>query len=331
MKRRQFITLLGSAAAPCVLRPLSARAQQGALPVVGSLMAVTEAEWASRMVAFRRGLAEVGYVEGRDVGIEFRWADGHFDRLPAMASDLVGRNVAIIFVGGSNVAIQAAMVATQSIPIVFTTGGDPVAAGFVASLNRPGGNVTGLSLMSTELLPKRLELLREIIPNAVKIALLINPNNPGIAQSDIESVTPAARRLGLEIVVVKAGSETEIERAFATASQERVAAVMESAEAFFFDRREQIAALGVHHSIPIISPDLESAASGVLMAYGAKTSDIQRQAGVYVGRILKGEKPGDLPVQRPTTFELIINLKSAKAIGLTIPESFLARADQVIE
>jgi putative tryptophan/tyrosine transport system substrate-binding protein len=327
MKRRDFITLLGGAAAGM---PLLAQAQQSAMPVIGSLVAV-RAEWASRMIAFRRGLADAGYVEGRNIGIKYRWADGHFERLPALAADLVERKVAAIFAIGSNVSIQAAMSATKSIPIVFITGGDPVAAGFVASLDRPGGNATGFTVINTELQPKRLELLREIIPNAAKIALLVNPNNPTIVQTDIQSTTSAARRLGMETIVVNGGNEGEIDRAFATASQERAAAVLEGADAFFFDRREQIAALGVHHSIPIVSADLESASFGVLMAYGAKPLEVHRQAGTYVGRILKGEKPGDLPVQQPTTFELIINLKTAKALGLTIPESFLLRADEVIE
>jgi putative tryptophan/tyrosine transport system substrate-binding protein len=328
MRRREFITLLGGAAAAW---PLAARAQQKAMPVIGSLCAVTEVEWASRMLAFRRGLGEAGYVEGRNVGIEYRYADGHFDRLPALASILVGRNVSVIFVSGSVVGLRAAMSATNSIPIVSIFGNDPVAAGYITSLNRPGGNVTGLSLMNTELQPKRLALLREIIPNAAKVALLVNPDNPTVARDDVQSATSAARRLGMDIIVINGRSEREIDHAFEIASQERAAAVLEGADAFFFDRREQIAALGVHHSIPIVSADLESASYGVLMAYGAKTLDIHRQAGIYVGRILKGEKPGDLPVQQPTTFELIINLKSAKAIGLTIPESFLARADQVIE
>jgi putative tryptophan/tyrosine transport system substrate-binding protein len=327
-QRREFITLLGGTVAAW---PLTARAQQAGMPVVGSLAAVTESEWASRMVDFRRGLADAGYVEGRNVGIEYRWADNHSDRLPALAADLIKRKVSAIFTSGSTVGLRAAMSATKSIPIVFVTGGDPVAAGYVASLNRPGGNVTGLSLMNTELQPKRLELIREIIPSASKIALLVNPSNPTVLQADIQIVTPAARRLGLDLVVVNASSESEIEHAFTTASQERAAAVLEGADAFFIDRRDQIASLGVRYAMPTLTADRESVAGGVLMEYGAKRSDIYRQAGIYVGRILKGERPGDLPVQQPTTFELIINRKTAKAIGLAIPESFLARADEVIE
>jgi putative ABC transport system substrate-binding protein len=328
MKRRAFITLLGGAA---VTWPLVARAQQPTMPVIGSLVAVTEIEWASLMVAFRRGLADAGFVEGRNIGIEYRFADGHFERLPALAADLVERKVAAIFAAGSNVGIQAAISATKSIPIVFITGGDPVAAGYVGSRNRPGGNATGFAVLNTELQPKRLELLRELIPNRPKFALLVNPNNPAIVQADIRSTTSAAHRLGLDILVLNGGSESEIEHAFSMASQERAAAVLEGADAFFIDRRDQIAALGRRHMIPTMGLDGQSAAAGVLMVYGANGADIHRQAGIYVGRILKGENAGDLPVQQPTKFELIINLKSAKAIGLAIPESFLARADAVIE
>jgi putative tryptophan/tyrosine transport system substrate-binding protein len=213
------------------------------MPIIGSLIAVTEAERAARMAAFLRGLADAGYVEGRNIGIEYRWADGHFDRLPALAADLVERKVAAIFVAGSSVGLRAAMSATKSIPIVFITGGDHVAAGYVAGLNRPGGNATGLTFINTELQPKRLELLREMIPNRSKFALLVNPNNPTIAQADVRSTTSAASRLGLDILVLNGGSESEIEHAFAMANQERVAAVLEAADAFFIDRRYQIAAL----------------------------------------------------------------------------------------
>ena len=328
IRRRDFITLLGGAAA---VWPLAARAQQPPMPVISSLIALTETLWASRLVDFRRGLADAGYVEGRNVEIEYRWADGHLDRLPALAADLVGRKVSTIFEAGSTVGLEAAMSATKSIPIVTIFGSNPVAAGFVAGFNRPGGNVTGLSLMNTELQPKRLELIREIIPKAAKIALLVNPNNPTPMQADIQNVIPAARRLGLDILVVNGRNDGEIERAFAMASQEGAAAVLEASDAFFADRREQIAALGVRHAIPTMASDRESAASGVLMVYGAKRSELYRQVGTYVGRILKGEKPGDLPVMQPTTFELIINLKTAKAIGLAIPEVFLASADEVIE
>jgi putative tryptophan/tyrosine transport system substrate-binding protein len=328
VKRRAFITLLGGAAAAW---PLAARAQQPALPVVGWVNAGSAAEWAERTAAFHRGLGETGFVQGRNVAIEFRWADGHLDRMPAMAADLVGRQVAVIVVGGNIVGVRAVMTATQTIPIVFTTGTDPVAAGVVDSLNRPGRNSTGFTLLSTELAPKRLELLHEVIPSAAKIALLVNRNNPVTSQADIQSGNAAAHRLGLEIIVLDGGSESEIEHAFATVVQERAAAVLLGSDAFFNVQRQQIAALGLRHAIPTIGEDRQSVASGLLIGYGTNNSEMYRQAGVYVGRILKGEKPADLPVMQPTKFELYINLKTAKTLGLMVPESFLLRADEVIE
>ena len=328
MRRRTFITLIVGAAAAW---PLAARAQQPSMPVIGALYAVSAEEWAERMVAMRQGLNESGFVDGKNVAIEYRWADGHLDRLPALAADLVGRKVAVILVGGSSVATRAAMAATRSIPIVFTTGVDPVSAGLVASLNKPGGNATGVSLVVGELGSKRMELLHELLPTAVKIALLVNPHNPAMAKSDIESGQTAARRLGLEISVLDGGTENEIERAFAIAVQQRVAALQVGSDAFFQNQREQIATLALRHAMPTISSSPEEAAAGFLMSYGANPINEYRQVGVYVGRILKGEKPADLPVMLPTKFDLIINLKTAKALGLTIPESFLLRADRVIE
>jgi putative tryptophan/tyrosine transport system substrate-binding protein len=328
MQRRAFITLLGGAAA---VWPLGARAQRPSMPVIGLLYAVSADEWADRTAAMRQGLNESGFVEGRNVTIEYRWADGHLDRLPAMAADLVGRKVVVILVGGSSVATRAAMAATQSIPIVFTSGIDPVTAGFVASLNKPGGNVTGVALFAGELGSKRLELLHELIPTAAKIGLLVNPHNPVASKFDIESGQTAARRLGLEINVVEGGTENEIERAFAIAVQQRVAALQVGSDAFFQNQREQIAALALRHAMPTISSTPEEATAGSLMSYGADPIDLYRQAGIYVGRILKGEKPADLPVVLPTKFKLTINLKTAKALRLTIPESFLLRADRVIE
>jgi putative ABC transport system substrate-binding protein len=270
-------------------------------------------------------------LKGRNVAIEYRWADGHFDRLPAMAADLVGRKVAVILAGGSTVATKAAMAATRSIPIVFTAGIDPVTAGFVASLNKPGGNVTGVALVVSELGSKRLELLHELIPTAKKIALLVNPRNPEMSKFDIETGQTAARRLGLEIIVVDGGTEGDIERAFAIAVQQRAAALQVGSDAFFQNQPKQIAALALRHAMPTISPSPEEATAGSLMSYGADPIDVYRQAGIYVGRILKDEKPGDLPVVLPTKFKLTINLKTAKALGLTIPESFLLRADRMIE
>jgi putative ABC transport system substrate-binding protein len=327
MRRRTFITLIGGASA----WPLTARAQQPSIPVIGALYAVSAEEWAERMAAMRQGLNESGFVDGRNVAVEYRWADGHLDRLPAMAADLVRRKVAVILAGGSVVATQAAMAATQSIPIVFTSGVDPVIAGLVTSLNKPGGNVTGVSLVDGELGSKRLELLHELIPTAVKIALLVNPHNPVMSKFDIESGQTAARHLGLEINVVGGGAENEIEQAFAIAVQQGVAALQIGSDAFFQNQREQIAALALRHAMPTISSTPEEATAGSLMSYGADPINEYRQVGIYVGRILKGEKPADLPVVLPTKFSLTINLKTAKALGLTIPESFLLRVDRVIE
>jgi putative tryptophan/tyrosine transport system substrate-binding protein len=327
MNRREFITLVGGVAAS----PLAARAQQPRGQVVGSLCGVSKSEWADRFAGFHRGLSETGFVEGRNVAIEYRWADGHYDRLPAMAADLVASKVSVMFVSGSTVATHAAMAATQSIPIVFTSGGDPVAAGLVASLNRPGGNATGMTSFSQEAGPKNVELLHELLPAATKIALLVNQSNPQLSQGDIQDAKVAGRRLGLEIIVLDASTENGIGDAFATAVQQRAGALQIGADAFFNSQREQIAALGLRHSLPTINWDRTSVASGVLMSYGADVVEEYRQAGAYVGRILKGEKPADLPVIRPAKFELVINLKTAKAIGLTIPESFLLRADAVIE
>jgi putative ABC transport system substrate-binding protein len=325
MKRREFITLFGSAAA----WPLVARAQQPT-PVIGSLFGVSEAEWADKMVGFHRGLSEMGFVEGGNVAVEYRWADGQFERLPAMAADLVGRRVAVLFAGGSAVGVRAAMAATQTIPIVFTTNSDPVAAGLVRSLSQPGGNVTGVTGIGGELVPKRLELLHEMIPAATKMAVLVNPDNPVTLQEAIRGAAAAAGRLGLEIIIVNASTETEIETAFASVVQQRAAA-LSAVDVYFASRREQIAALGLRHALPTITADREAVTAGILMSYGASISDSYRQAGIYVGRILNGEKPADMPVQQPTKFELVINLKTAKTLGLTIPEAFLLRADEVLE
>ena len=327
MRRRDFITLLGGAAATW---PLAARAQQPAMPVIGVLYDVSAAEWAHPMAGFHRGLAEMGFVEGRNVAIEYRWAEGQYDRMPAMADDLIRRKISIILVGGNLPGVRAAMAATQTIPIVFTTNTDPVAAGVVASLNRPGGNVTGVTGLGSELGPKRLELLHEVIPTATKFAVLVNPTNLVTMQDTIQGAEAAARRLGLEIIVVKASTENEIETVFATAVQQRAGGLVAN-DAYFESRRDQIAALGLRHALPTSIGSRESVAAGSLMSYGASIPDFYRQAGVYVGRILKGEKPADLPVLQPTKFDLVINLTTANAFGLTIPESFLLRADEVIE
>jgi len=326
LKRREFITLVGGAAA----WPLTARAQQPGMPVIGVLYGVSAAEWAKPMAGFHRGLAEMGFVEGRNVVIEYRWAEGQFDRMPAMAGDLIGRKVAVILVGGSLPGVRAVMAATQTIPIVFTTQTDPVAAGVVASLHRPGGNVTGVTGLGGELGPKRLELLHEVIPKATRFAVLVNPTNPVTMQEGIQGAQTVAHRLGLEIIVVNASTENGIETAFASAVQQR-AAWLYAEDAYFESRRELMAALGLRHALPTMSGTRESAVAGTLMYYGTNFADFYRQAGVYVGRILKGEKPGDLPVVQPTKFELVINLKTAKALGLAIPPGVLALADEVIE
>jgi putative tryptophan/tyrosine transport system substrate-binding protein len=328
IERREFITLLAGSAAAW---PLAARAQQPAMPVIGVLYGVSAADWTEPMSGFQRGLNEAGFIDGRNVAIEYRWADGHYDRLPGMAADLVGRKVAVILSGGSDVAIRSAIAATKTIPIVFTTASDPVAVGHVASLNRPGANATGITLIATELGPKRIELLREVVPAATKIALLVNPTNPVMSQAGIDGAQTGARHLGLEIIIVNASTTNEIETAFATAVQQRATALIVATDAYLTSRRDQIAALVVRHALPTIAGTRDSAVAGQLMSYGPNQADMYRQAGVYVGRILKGEKPADLPVVQPTRFELVVNLKTAKAIGLTIPETFLVRADEVIE
>jgi putative ABC transport system substrate-binding protein len=308
-----------------------ARAQQPVMPVIGSLYGVSAAEWAIPMAGFRRGLSEWGFDEGRNVVIDYRWAEGQFDRMPAMAADLVSRKVAVILVGGNLDGVRAAIAATQNIPIVFTTAANPVTTGLVASLNRPGRNATGVTVFAGELRPKRLELLHELLPTAKKIALLVNPNVPVVMRDDIERARTAARRLGLEIIIVNGGNENEIERAFATAAHEQACALQVGDDAFLDGRREKIATLGLRHTLPTMSLTREAVAAGSLVSYGSNRADVYRQAGIYVGRILKGEKPADLPVLQPTKFELVVNLKTAKALGIDVPSTLLARADEVIE
>ena len=301
------------------------------MPVIGVLHGVSAAQWTDRMAGFHRGLAEAGFAEGRNVAIEYRWAEGQFDRLPAMATDLVSRKVAVICAGASNVAIQAAIVATRTIPIVFTTASDPVSAGFVPSLGRPGGNVTGITFFGVELVGKRLELLREVLPGATRIALLVNPNNPGLMKDNVQQSEAAVRRLGLEMVVVKAGSESEIESAVITAVQQQASVLSIGNDAYLSTRSRQIASFALRHALPTMTESREGVAAGLLMSYGPNQAESFRQAGLYVGRILKGEKPADLPVMQPTKFEFFLNLKTAKALGLTMPQSLLLRVDEVIE
>ena len=328
MRRRKFVAMCSGAV---LVSPASVRAQQLAVPVIGVLHGVAAAQWTDRMVGFARGLAESGFVDGRNTTIEYRWAEGQFDRLPAMAADLVSRKVGVICAGASDVAIRAAMEATKTIPIVFTTASDPVRADFVSSFNRPGGNVTGATFLGVELVAKRFELLRDTLPGRTRIALLVNPNNPGLMQDNIDLSTAAVRHLGLEMVVVKAGSEGDIESAVASASQQHASALNIGNDAFLTSRSEQIAGLALRYALPTMSESRNGVASGLLMSYGPKQAETFRQAALYVGRILKGEKPADLPVIQPTQIELFINLTTAKTLRIEVPPSVLARADEIIE
>jgi len=325
MDRRAFLGALGVLAAP-----VSADAHQG-MPVIGVLHGVSAAQWTDRTLGFHRGLVEAGFVEGRNVGIEYRWAEGQFDRLPAMAADLVSRRVRVISAGAPDVAIRSAMAATKAIPIVFMTASDPVRAGFVSNLGRPDGNVTGVTLIAAELSAKRVELLHMIARGVRRVALLVNPNNPGLMQDNIQQFSAALHRLGLEMVVVKAGSESEIERAFAAAVQRQANAMHVGADAYLSSRSLQVSSLALRYALPTSSESREGVAAGLLMSYGQSHADVFRLLGLYVARILNGAKPAELPVLQPTTFELVINLKTAKALGLTIPLALLQRADQVIE
>jgi putative ABC transport system substrate-binding protein len=327
MRRREFITLLGGAAAAW---PLGARAQQGAMPVIGFLNSETPGGYAPRVAAFRQGLSEVGFVESRNVAIEYRWAEGHNDRLPALAAELVRRPVAVIAAAGMTSAL-AAKSATTTIPIVFSAAVDPVAEGLVASLNRPGGNLTGVTSLNVEVGPKRLELLHEVVPSATSMALLINPTNPSIAEPFSRALQAAARALGLQLHVLHASSEREIEVAFATLVKLGAGGLVIMPDQLFLVRSEQLAALTVRHAVPSVHLFRKFAVAGGLMSYGTEEAEYYRLVGIYVGRILKGEKPSDLPVQRVTKVELIINLKTARALGLSVPLPVVGRADEVIE
>jgi len=328
MNRRELLIVLGGGAA---VWPLPAVAQQKAMPVVGFLSSASPDFLSQLQAAFVHGLGETGYAEGQNVAIEYRSAEGRYERLAALVADLVGRKVDLIAVGGGgDIATRAAKDGTSTIPIVFMGGGDPVGEGLVGSLARPGGNLTGVSFIAVELTPKRLELLSELVPQAKVIALLVNPHGPN-AEATVRDVQEAARLKGLRLHVLNAGTESEIDNAFLTLSKRGVDGLLVGADPFFGTRREQLAALAVRHAVPAMNAFREFVVSGGLISYGPSLTGTFRQGGIYAGKILNGAKPGDLPVEQPTKFEMVINLKTAKALGLTVPQSLLARADEVIE
>jgi putative ABC transport system substrate-binding protein len=327
MRRREFIKLLGGTAAAW---PLAAPAQQSAMPVIGFLSSLTPGDAPRILAAFHQGLTEEGYGEGRNVAIEYRWAEGHYERLVAMAAELARRPVAVIAAISGTPSALAAKAVTASIPVVFAIGGDPVAPGLVTSLNRPGGNVTGVTFFTAPLSTKRLEIVRELAPKATTIGVLVNPNNPpSVLESRV--VPNAARAIGLRPMVLNASTASQIDDAFADIVQQGIGGLYVSADPLFFNQRKKVTSLAAQHVVPAVYADREIAEAGGLISYGSSRSDAYRQAGIYTGRILKGKKPGDLPVVLPTTFELVINLKTAKALGLDVPPMLLARADEVIE
>ena len=327
MRRREFITLLGGAA---VTWPVAARAQQPTRPVVGYLHSATSDTAAHFVVAFRNGLKESGYVEGQNVTVEYRFAEGQYDRLAALAADLVQRKVAVIVASGGDPPALAAKAASATIPIIFISSSDPVKLGLVASLNRPGGNATGVNVFTSMMAAKRLELLRELVPQDAVLAALVNPGSPS-AVTQSEDLQEAARVSKQKLIVLKASTESDIDLAFATLVQQRAAALLVDTDAFFLNRRNQFSALAAHHRIPTIYAQREFVVAGGLMSYGVSLADMNRQLGVYVGRVLKGEKPADLPVQQPTKFEFVVNLITAKVLDLEIPAKLLVLADEVIE
>ena len=327
MRRRQF---LGALAGGPATWTLAARAQQSKMPTIGFLSGRSLASDSHLVAAFRLGLKESGYVDGQNVTIEFRWAEGQFDRLQALAADLVGREAAAIFAGGMDIAIRGVRAAITKTPLVFATGGDPVELGLVATLNRPGGNATAVTVVTAALWAKRLELLREVVAPAGLVAVLVNPNDPN-AVSYTRDVEIAARSLGIQVRIVHAGAERDFDSAFATLANERANALLVTLNSLFVNKRETIIALAARDAVPAIYDRREFPVAGGLISYGASISDQYRQGGVYIGKVLGGVKPADLPVMQPTKFELVVNLKTAKALGLTIPEKVLALADEVID
>jgi putative ABC transport system substrate-binding protein len=332
MKRREFIGLIGGAtAARSTLWPVAAHAQQRTMPVIGFLGATSAETYATFVSGLQLGLKDTGFVENDNVTILFRWAEGHYDRLPALAADLVSRRVSVILATGGLPSSLAAKQATTTIPIVFTLGSDPIKFGLVASLNRPGGNVTGVTLFTYLLDAKRVELMHELVPSAPSIALLVNPSSAAQAEANYADVEAASRKFGQQLIVLKASTESQIDQAIATLVQSKAGALMVNSDPFFLSRRDQLVALVTRFGIPAIFEWRQLAEAGGLMSYGINLVDAFRQAGVYVGKILRGEKPADLPVLQPTKFELVINLKTAKTLGLTVPTTMLVAADEVIE
>jgi ABC-type uncharacterized transport system substrate-binding protein len=329
MRRREFIAILGAGAAVTWSR---AHAQK-TRPMIGFLNATSANEFTHVVDAFRRGLNETGYVEGGNVAIEYRWVDDQYDRLPALAADLVRRQVSVIATGSSTSAALAAKNATTNIPIVFLTGADPIQLRLVASLNRPGGNLTGITTLNVEIAPKRLEVLRELLPTAVALAMLVNPiNNRVMVETDLRQAQTAARSLGLQTIeVLQASSDSDLEQAFSTLAEQRAGGLVISPDTFFSSKSIQLAGLALRYAMPAVSPYREFVMAGGLMSYGASVTELYRLVGVYVGRVLNGEKPAELPVQQAEKVELIVNLKTAKALGVVVPASLLARADEVIE